>query len=114
MKQVIVVRKDLKMRRGKECAQVAHASMKATLENLNHKDVKEWLKGAFAKIVVRVDSEEELLEIYQKALNANLVCSLIQDAGRTEFHGVPTYTTVAIGPAKDDRIDQITGHLKLY
>lgn len=114
MKQVIVVRKDLKMRRGKEIAQGAHASMKATLENMNHKDVKEWLKGPFAKIVVRVDSEEELLEIYQKALQANLVCSLIQDAGRTEFHGVPTYTTVAVGPAKDAHIDQITGHLKLY
>ncbi len=114
MKQVIVVRKDLKMRRGKECAQCCHASMKATLENMDHPDVKKWLKESFAKIVVRVDSEEELKEIYQKALNANLVCSLIQDAGRTEFHGVPTYTTVAVGPADDDRIDQITGHLKLY
>ena len=114
MKQVIVIRKDLKMRRGKEIAQGCHASMKATLENMNHPDVKKLLKGPIAKIVVWVDSEEELLAIYQKALNANLVCSLIQDAGRTEFHGVPTYTTVAVGPAKDDRIDQVTGHLKLY
>ena len=114
MKQVIVIRKDLKMRRGKEIAQGCHASTKAILENMNHPDVKKWLKGPFAKIVVRVDSEEELKEIYQKALNANVVCSLILDAGRTEFHGVPTYTTVAVGPAKDDRIDQITGHLKLY
>lgn len=114
MKQVIVVRKDLKMRRGKEISQSCHACLKVTLENMNHKDVKEWLKGPFAKVVVRVDSEEELLEIYQKALQANLICSLIQDAGRTEFHGVPTYTTVAVGPAKDAHIDQITGHLKLY
>jgi len=114
MKQVIVIRKDLKMRRGKEIAQGCHASMKATLENMNHPDVKKWLNGIFKKVVVRVDSEEELKEIYQKALNANLVCSLIQDAGRTEFHGVPTYTTVAVGPADDARIDQITGHLKLY
>ena len=113
MKQVIVLRKDLGMRKGKCVAQGAHASMKATLENINHKDVKEWLNGPFAKIVVSVNSEEELKEIYQKALNANLVCSLILDAGRTEFHGEPTYTAVAVGPAKDDRIDQITGHLKL-
>jgi len=114
MKQVIVIRKDLKMRRGKEIAQGCHACMKATLENMDHPDVKEWLNGIFKKVVVRVDSEEELLTIYQKALNANLVCSLIQDAGRTEFHGVPTYTTVAVGPADDERIDQVTGHLKLY
>ncbi|KKN36847.1 hypothetical protein LCGC14_0769370, partial [marine sediment metagenome] len=104
MKQVIVIRKDLKMRRGKEIAQGCHACMKATLENMDHPDVKEWLNGIFKKVVVRVDSEEELLTIYQKALNANLVCSLIQDAGRTEFHGVPTYTTVAVGPADDERI----------
>ena len=114
MKQVIVIRKDLKMRRGKEIAQGCHACMKATLENMDHPDVKEWLNGIFKKVVVRVDSEEELLTIYQKALNANLVCSLIQDAGRTEFHGVPTYTTVAVGPADDERINKITGHLKLY
>lgn len=114
MKQVIVIRKDLKMRRGKEIAQGAHASLKATLENLDHSDVKEWLAGKFTKIVVTVKTEEELKEIYQNALNANLVCSLILDAGLTEFDGTPTYTAVAVGPAKDDRVNQITGHLKLY
>jgi len=114
MKQVIVIRKDLKMRRGKEIAQGCHACMKATLENMDHPDVKEWLSGPFAKIVVTVNSEEELLEIYQKAKDAKLVCSLIQDAGRTEFHGELTYTTVAVGPAHNDQIDQITGNLKLY
>ncbi len=113
MKQVIVLRKDLNMRKGKMVAQGSHACMKATLENINHPDVKKWLDGRFTKICVSVNSEEELFEIYQKALNANLVCSLILDAGLTEFGGEPTYTAVAVGPAKDDRVDQITGHLKL-
>ena len=33
-KQVIVIRKDLKMRKGKMCAQAAHASMKVILNEL--------------------------------------------------------------------------------
>ena len=113
MKQVIVLRKDLNMRKGKMVAQGCHASMKATLENINHPDVKEWLAGLFTKIAVSVNSEQELLEIYQKAQQANLVCSLIQDSGLTEFDGIKTYTAVAVGPAKNKRVDQITGHLKL-
>ena len=112
-KQVIVLRKDLKMRKGKMVAQGAHASLKATLENIDHPDVKMWLAGRFTKIVVSVDSEEELFEIHRKANAANLVCSLILDAGLTEFGGEPTYTAVAVGPAKNARVDAITGELKL-
>ena len=72
-----------------------------------------WLSGRFTKVVVRVDSEAELLEVYQKAKDAGLPCSLIQDSGATEFHGVPTYTAVAIGPDEAEKIDAITGQLKL-
>jgi PTH2 family peptidyl-tRNA hydrolase len=75
--------------------------------------IGQWLEGSFAKIVVGVDSEEELLAIHQKAKDMGLVCSLIRDAGRTEFHNEPTYTCVAVGPGKDERIDDVTGHLKL-
>jgi PTH2 family peptidyl-tRNA hydrolase len=74
----------------------------------------EWLNnGKFTKIVVGIPSEEELRNIYQTAINAELPASLIQDSGKTEFAGVPTYTAVAIGPSDADRIDAITGHLKL-
>ncbi len=113
-KQVIVIRKDLKMRRGKECAQVAHASMAATLENMEDERVKHWLSAAFAKACVCVNSEEELLEIYRNAKEAGAITSIIKDAGRTEFRGVPTFTTVAVGPGLIDDIDAITGDLKLY
>ena len=112
-KQVIVLRKDLGMRKGKMVAQGCHASMKATLENIDHPDVKAWLDGRFAKIVVSVDSEDELFEIHRNAKAAGLVCSLIQDAGFTEFNGVPTYTAVAVGPAQSEKVDEITGQLKL-
>ena len=113
MKQVIVLRKDLNMRKGKMVAQGAHASMKATLENIDHPDVKEWLNGRFTKIVVSVPDEKELFEIFNSAREAKLVCSLIKDAGLTEFDGVATYTAVAVGPADDKEVDKITGHLKL-
>lgn len=111
-KQVIVLRKDLNMRKGKMVAQGAHASMKATLENIDHPSVKAWLQGAFTKIAVSVTSEEELMQVYENAREKGLVCSLILDAGRTEFKE-PTYTAVGVGPAKRKDVDEVTGHLKL-
>jgi|SRR6056297_2705152 len=113
MKQMIVMRKDLNMRKGKMVAQGAHASMKATLLNLNHLSVKEWLNGKFTKIAVSVDSEEELLAVLQKARDAGLIAELVTDAGLTEFNGVPTNTCIAVGPATHEELLPVTGHLKL-
>ena len=123
-KQVIVMRHDLKMRMGKVCSQGAHASLLAILnykairnENticLDISDYHEWLDDSFyTKVTVRVESEEELLSVYANAKNKGIICSLVQDAGKTEFHGVPTYTCCAIGPWDTEVIDTITGHLKL-
>jgi len=126
VKQVIILRKDLNMRKGKMVAQGAHASMAALLnrgETKGYSDdryeigmdepMKEWLRGNFAKICVSVDSEEALLFIHGAAKKAGITCSLIKDAGLTEFDGVPTYTAVAIGPGYAEDIDKITGLLKL-
>lgn len=112
-KQVIVLRKDLNMRKGKMVAQGAHASMKATLKYMDHPYTKAWLQGPFTKICVSVDSLYELHDIFGQAQDARIPCSLIKDAGRTEFDGVPTETAVAVGPAPVDAVDEITGHLKL-
>lgn len=129
VKQIIVVRKDLNMRKGKMCAQVAHTSFKVFLDLCDMKKTpyatrikftamsdsgwEEWLTGQFTKVVVSCDSEDELKGIYQDALNHGLPCSIIKDAGKTEFHGEPTLTTVAVGPAEAEEIDKVTGHLKL-
>lgn len=113
MKQIIVMRNDLGMRKGKMIAQGAHASLGATLKNLDHPCVKEWIAGPFTKIAVRVDSEQELLDVLDKANAANLITQKIVDAGNTEFHGVPTLTCIAVGPASDEDLKPITGHLKL-
>jgi PTH2 family peptidyl-tRNA hydrolase len=113
MKQIIVMRKDLGMKCGKMCSQSAHASMKAYLENKDHPDVLVWLDGLFKKVCVRVESEEELFALFNKAKDNGLIAAMILDAGLTEFDGVPTNTCIAIGPHSDEVLDPITGHLKL-
>lgn len=115
-KQVIVIRKDLKMRRGKEIAQGCHASQLAT-ENARiwkTKAYQNWINDKFTKICVTVDSEEQLIAIHKLAKEALLPCSLVCDSGLTEFGGVSTFTAVGIGPAWSEEIDKITGNLKLY
>lgn len=69
------------------------------------------LTGAFAKVCCRVDSEDELMAIHDRAVAAGLEVHLITDSGKTEFHGVPTRTCVAIGPDEAEKIDEITGQL---
>ncbi len=124
-KQVIVMRKDLNMRKGKMIAQGAHASMKVLLDAgalaadrstfamQTWPALADWLGGRFAKICVSVNSELELDAIMEKARAAGIPCALIVDSGATEFHGVPTKTCCAVGPAWADEIDAITGALPL-
>lgn len=120
-KQIIVMRKDLKMRRGKEIAQGSHASMAFITRRLDEhgkvllsKAEQEWLDDSFAKVTLQVNSEEELLDIEAKAKELGLEVNLVTDSGRTEFGGVPTHTCLAIGPDYVDRIDPVTKDLKLY
>src|ERR1700722_7621932 len=126
IKQVIVIRKDLKMRRGKECAQAAHASMAFITRRLSFPGGGPearalfsppeviWLTTRLRKVTLQVDSEEELLDVFQRAETAGLVVHLITDAGLTEFGGEPTRTCLAIGPDYDSEIDAVTGDLRLY
>ena len=137
IQQVIILRKDLNMRKGKMVAQGAHASMKVFFDRLSEtrpvvydgvtltpgetswvlKDLTDemiaWIKGSFKKITVSVNSEAELLELYNKAKEMGLPTSLIQDSGLTEFHGQQTYTAVAIGPALKETLQPLTGSLPL-
>ncbi len=122
-KQVIVLRKDLNMRKGKMIAQGAHASVAAILKGAQRRGEalcipldernEPWLCGRFKKIAVSVNSEQELLALYEGATGAGLITALIQDAGLTEFGGVLTYTAVAIGPDREDRVDLFTHSLSL-
>jgi PTH2 family peptidyl-tRNA hydrolase len=124
-KQVIVMRKDLGMRKGKMIAQGAHASLKVLLD-AGAPDpggaaftiplgpaLSAWLGGRFTKVCVSVDSEAALDAIVARAQAVGVPCALIVDAGHTEFHGVPTKTCCAVGPAWADAVDEITGDLPL-
>ena len=124
-KQVIVMRKDLNMRKGKMIAQGAHASLKVVLDagTLDRDAARytielappmlAWLGGRFTKVCVAVDSESALDAIVAKARDAGVPVALIVDSGATEFKGVPTKTCCAVGPAWSDEVDAITGALPL-
>jgi PTH2 family peptidyl-tRNA hydrolase len=124
-KQVIVMRKDLGMRKGKMIAQGAHASLKVLLDAGAPDSsgasftipldaaLAQWLGGRFTKICVSVDSEAALDAVVERARAAGVPCALVVDAGHTEFHGVPTKTCCAVGPAWADAVDAVTGGLPL-
>jgi PTH2 family peptidyl-tRNA hydrolase len=134
-KMVIVVRKDLNMRKGKIAAQAAHA---AHLWLLGHGRIDPqnfgpsddpvygtekgiefsqeeflWLTGSYAKICVSVNSEAELLAIHERARAQGLTSELVVDNGHTEFHGVKTTTCLGIGPHFPEVFQGLTNHLSL-
>ena len=124
VKQVIVVRKDLNMRKGKLAAQVAHAAMKFLVDNnvsdrpdrlpveLGPEEATWLFGGSFTKIVLGCDSEEALRDLLLQAQLSDVEAYPIVDSGRTEFHDVPTLTCAAFGPASVEDVDRVTGHLK--
>lgn len=142
VKQVIVMRRKypdgkggtVGLRRGKEIAQACHASNAFLLQDLEKMlecdsrmprlqqlfemsmspAVKKWLNEGIRKVVLQVDTEEELMTIADICYEEKLECHVITDSGLTEFGGVPTKTCLAIGPDFSSRIDRVTGNLKIY
>ena len=113
-KQVIVIRSDLKMSRGKIAVQIAHASVSAFYKTLLEKPeyAKAWLDNQQPKIVVKVEDLEELYKVKDMAEKLGLITVVIQDAGLTELPP-GTVTCIGIGPAPKDAIDEVTGELRL-
>ena len=110
-KQVILVREDLKLTRGKMSAQASHASVAAVLKS--HKDdIKKWQDQGMKKVILKVKDKEELYAYKQKAEDAGLVAALITDAGHTHLEPGTT-TCLGIGPDKAEKIDKVTGMLSL-
>jgi PTH2 family peptidyl-tRNA hydrolase len=133
---VIVIRKDLNMRKGKMIAQGSHASMAfltkgggvycnlgtgipqvdyfmSSVEESHADEINHWLRNSFRKICVYVNSEEELETVHQKALDSGLMSHMIVDNGATEFNGVKTKTCCAIGPHFCHKFEGLTDHLPL-
>ena len=111
MKQVIIMRADLKMSSGKLAAQACHASIGA-YKKADNRIIKEWELEGGKKVVVQVKSQEELFEVYELVKAADIPSFLVRDAGHTELPP-STITCLGLGPEKDEKIDKITQDLKL-
>lgn len=111
MKQAILVRQDLKLPKGKLAAQVAHASVEATLDSSSF-NVKTWRLQGMKKIVLKVKDLKELKTYERSAKKAKITTALITDAGKTTIKP-DTVTCLAIGPNSDEKIDKIIKGLKL-
>ena len=112
-KQILIVRNDLKMGKGKIAAQCSHASLAAYEKALKKEPewVEAWKEHGQAKIVVKVDSKEELLIWFEKLKNL-FPCALIKDAGRTQIASGEA-TCVGVGPAPENELNKFTKDLKL-
>ena len=136
-KMMIVMRRDLKMRKGKIAAQAGHACIDAVLQALKKEDrmsdlemsedgmtlkntdkmptpLSDWFVSGCTKVCVYVDSEEDLLCIAAEAEKRGIISSVITDWGLTEFHGEHTKTCLAIEPLPAEIADELTGTLPLY
>lgn len=136
-KMMIVMRRDLKMRKGKIAAQAGHACVDALLAALKKEDrlgniemtqggmtlkntdkaptpLSGWFDSGCTKVCVYVDSEEELLCIAAEAEKRGIIAAVITDWGLTEFHGEHTKTCLALEPLPAEVADELTGGLPLY
>jgi len=138
-KQMIVMRRDLRMRKGKIAAQAGHACVEATLmalaregrldqvrvnpqqswvylddEGTPSTPLSRWFDAGVAKVCVYVDGEDALLDLAIRGREKGFAVALVRDAGFTEFHGEPTYTCLAFEPLAPEQIDPLTGDLPLY
>ncbi|MBI2583582.1 MAG: peptidyl-tRNA hydrolase [Candidatus Aenigmarchaeota archaeon] len=111
LKQVIVLRADIKMSRGKAAAQAAHASVSA-LDDVPPSLLQLWKRQGQKKIVLKAKDRDELINLQDKCENLKIPHALISDAGLTEISR-GTITALGIGPDKEERINKVTGSLSL-
>ncbi|MHA2062722.1 MAG: peptidyl-tRNA hydrolase Pth2 [Candidatus Sifarchaeia archaeon] len=113
-KMVIIIRTDLKMSKGKMIVQACHAAVESSevAKRENREIWRKWRNGSSKKVALRIESLEELLELYTSTLQLKVSCALIKDAGLTELPPGTT-TALGIGPDKSEVIDKITGLLQL-
>jgi len=112
MKQAIVARADLGMGEGKLAAQVAHASLMA-YEDADRRAQSDWKGAGQKKVVLSADGESQLFELADIAEREGVPHAIVRDAGHTQLEP-GTVTALAVGPAREDLVDRVTGDLDLY
>jgi len=110
-KQVVLVRQDLKLSPGKLAAQCGHGFVEAFLK-ADEKTKKRWLQEGGKKVVLKVSDEKELKNFYKEAQLQHIPCALITDAGHTEL-APGTVTVLGLGPESEEKLDKLTGNLKM-
>ena len=108
---LLIVRKDLKMGGGKVAAQCCHATLGA-VERCDASVVEYWRGQGEAKVVVKCESEVDMMKLRQDAMRRNVPTHVVCDAGRTQI-AAGSRTVLALGPARREEIDAVAGHLKL-
>jgi peptidyl-tRNA hydrolase len=96
LKMWAIVRRDLKMSKGKLVPQSGHAFLDCGL-NADPKVLVEYQKPSKAKISLRVKSERQLFKAHDPCVAAGLNTYLVLDGAKT-FFPEPTYTMFAVGP----------------
>jgi PTH2 family peptidyl-tRNA hydrolase len=99
---------------GKIASQVGHAAVLGVEESRksNRLWLKSWFNEGQPKIIVKVNSLEELLEVQRDAEDLRIPVIVVQDRGLTQIPS-GTVTCICIGPAPSDIIDKVTSQLKL-
>lgn len=112
-KMVLVVRNDLKMGKGKIAAQCSHAALGLYKKLLHRapKSLNRWEMCGQVKVVVKIESEDEMLVLQERAKSLNLPTHITVDAGRTQI--APNSRTVMAILGPDEMVDDVTGGLKL-
>jgi len=111
MKQIIIIRNDVKMGKGKAMAQACHASV-AAFNKSSFFAKRLWLAEGMKKVVLKTNSKKEFYEAVSRARKEKVVFEIIKDAGKTQIKS-GTVTALGIGPDNEEKIDKITGKLKL-
>lgn len=112
MKQAIAARTDIGMGTGKLAAQVAHASLQA-YEDADGDARREWKSEGQKKVVLKAGGESALFDLAEAARREGLPHAVVRDAGHTQLEP-GTATALAVGPARDDLVDRVTGDLSLF
>uniref|UniRef100_A0A182KA01 peptidyl-tRNA hydrolase n=1 Tax=Anopheles christyi TaxID=43041 RepID=A0A182KA01_9DIPT len=118
MKMVLVVRSDLGLKKGKIASQCAHAAVLCCMRAASDGDaagkskLDAWLWQGQPKIVLRVDSLQEMHLLTERAEASGVIAEIVRDAGRTQVAS-GTETVLGLGPDRSEAIDSLVGHLKL-
>ncbi|GAB2228482.1 hypothetical protein Droror1_Dr00022603 [Drosera rotundifolia] len=112
-KMVLVVRNDLKMGKGKIAAQCSHATLGLYKKLVNRapKALNRWEMCGQVKVVLKTETEDDMLVLQEKAKLIQLPTHITIDAGRTQIAPNSRTVMAILGPA--DMVDDVTGGLKL-